>query len=230
MKEKIYLIPGLMTDERLWSRVKPYLDEKYELIHLPIPYSEDFDEINKILDRQINDDKINLLGFSLGGYLATYYAVTFPNKVKRLFLLSSTPSATEQKDIPRREKKLQEAREGNFTSLDENKAVELLEVKNDKQLVMLVCDMFNELGNEAFASQLALTLKREELFNKLNELKIPTYLYYSLEDRLLNHTSVKALENIEHDFKINYRVGTSHNISLEVPKEFCEEIEKWMQI
>lgn len=230
MKEKIYLIPGLMTDERLWSRVKPYLDEKYELIHLPIPYSEDFDEINKILNKQITDEKINLLGFSLGGYLATYYTVTFPNKVKRLFLLSSTPSATEEKDIPRREKKLQEAREGKFTLLDEKKAVELLEVKDDKQLVKLVCDMFNELGNETFASQLALTLKREELFTKLNELKIPTYLYYSLEDRLLNHTSIKALEKIEHDFKINHRVGTSHNISLEVPKEFCKEIEQWMQI
>ncbi|WP_424687262.1 MAG: alpha/beta fold hydrolase [Halarcobacter ebronensis] len=230
MKEKIYLIPGLMTDERLWSKLTPYLDEKYELIHLPIPDSEDFDEINKILDEQIEDEEINLLGFSLGGYIASYYATTFPKKVKRLFLLSSTPSGTEQKDIPRRQKKLEEAREGNFISLDEKKAIDLLEVKDDEELVSIVCDMFNELGNETFTPQLALTLKREELFEKLNELDIPTYLFYSLDDRLLNHTSVKALEGVEHDFKINYRVGTSHNISLEVPRELSFHIENWMKI
>lgn len=230
MKEKIYLIPGLMTDERLWSKLRPYLDKKYELIHLPIPYSEDFDEINKILDEQIEDEEINLLGFSLGGYIASYYAATFPKKVKRLFLLSSTPSGTEQKDIPRRERKLEEARSGNFNLLDEKKARELLEVKDDEELVNIVCDMFNELGNKAFTPQLALTLKREELFEKLNELNIPTYLFYSLDDRLLNLNSIKALEGVEHDFKINYRVGTSHNISLEVPKELSFHIENWMKI
>ncbi|RXJ89033.1 hypothetical protein CRV01_10470 [Arcobacter sp. CECT 8983] len=230
MKEKIYLIPGLMTDVRLWSKLKPYLDKKYELIHLPIPYSEDFDEINKILDKQIEDEKINLLGFSLGGYIASYYAVSFPKKVKRLFLLSSTPSATEQKDVPRREKKLEEARVGKFTSLDEKKAIDLLEIKDDEELVDIVCNMFNELGNEAFAPQLALTLKREELFEKLNKLDIPTYLFYSSEDRLLNHTSIKALKEMEHDFYINNRVGTSHNISLEVPEELIIHIEKWMKI
>jgi len=229
MRERIYLIPGLMTDERLWSRLKPYLDEKYELIHLPIPHSEDFDEINRIIDTQIEEENINLLGFSLGGYIASYYAVTNPKKIKRLFLLSSTPSSTEEKDIQRRQIKLQEAREGKSFLLSENKAIELLEKKDDKELVKIVCDMFNKLGNEVFASQLSLTLKREELFEKINELKIPTYLYYSLEDRLLNHTSIKSLENMNHDFVLNFREGTSHNISLEVPKELSEEIKNWMQ-
>ena len=221
MKEKIYLIPGLMTDERLWSRVLPYLEDKYELIHLPIPYSEDFNEINQILDKKIEDEEINLLGFSLGGYIASYYAIKNSDRIKRLFLLSSTPSETEQKDIQRRKKKLDDARNGEFSFLDNKKAIDLLEVKDDEQLTQVVCDMFNELGNEAFVPQLSLTLKRKELFCKLNELNIPTYLYYSLEDRLLNHTSIKALENIEHDFKINYRIGSSHNIPLETPEELA---------
>jgi len=43
MKEKIYFIPGLMTDIRLWSRLIPYLENDYEIVHIPIPHSEDFD-------------------------------------------------------------------------------------------------------------------------------------------------------------------------------------------
>ena len=53
MKEKIYLIPGLMTDIRLWSRLIPYLQKEYELVHIPIPHSEDFDEIIDILKKGI---------------------------------------------------------------------------------------------------------------------------------------------------------------------------------
>ena len=49
MKEKIYFIPGLMTDERLWKRVIPFLENEYEIVHIPIPRSEDFDEIIDIL-------------------------------------------------------------------------------------------------------------------------------------------------------------------------------------
>ena len=59
MKEKIYLIPGLMTDERLWSRIIPLLKDQYELIHVPIPHTGDFDEIIDILKNleiEINKD------------------------------------------------------------------------------------------------------------------------------------------------------------------------------
>ena len=44
MKEKIYLIPGLMTDSRLWSRIIPLLENEYELVHVAIPHTDDFDE------------------------------------------------------------------------------------------------------------------------------------------------------------------------------------------
>ena len=32
-KEKIYFIPGLMTDIRLWSRALPFLKDDFEMIY-----------------------------------------------------------------------------------------------------------------------------------------------------------------------------------------------------
>ena len=93
-KEKIYLIPGLMTDERLWSRIKPFLQNEYELVHVPIPHTEDFDEIIDILFNLFKEEKVNLLGFSLGGYIASYFAITYPNRVNRLFMVAATPGAS----------------------------------------------------------------------------------------------------------------------------------------
>ena len=105
MKEKIYLIPGLMTDERLWSRIIPLLKDEYELIHVPIPHTGDFDEIIDILFNLFTEDKVNLLGFSLGGYIASYFAITYPNRVNKLFMLAATPGSSSEAEIERRKQK-----------------------------------------------------------------------------------------------------------------------------
>jgi len=228
MKEIIYLIPGLMTDERLWSRLVPHLEDEYELIHFQIPLSEDFDEIIDELDKEIGDKKVNILGFSLGGYIASYYTLKNPNKIKRLFLVSSTPSSTEEKDIPRREKKLKEARSNKFTPLSLEKAKELLEIKDDEQLVHIVSSMFNDLGNDVFVPQLSTTLKREDIFEDLIDLDIPISLFYSTDDWLLNHTSINKILQKDHNFKFITRKGTSHNIPLEFSEELSFHIKDWM--
>ena len=72
-KEKIYFIPGLMTDARLWSKTLPFLEDEFKIVHVPIPNSTDFDEMVEILNNQFKEDKINILGFSLKIYLIIYY-------------------------------------------------------------------------------------------------------------------------------------------------------------
>jgi len=227
MKEKIYLIPGLMTDHRLWHRLEPHLDE-YELVHTPIPLSDDFDEIVQFLDESIECEKINLLGFSLGGYIASYYAIKYPTKVQRLFLVGSTPSATELKDVPRREQRLEEAKKSPFIPLSLEKATELLELKEDEEIAHTMVDMFNDLGHKSFINQLSSTLNRVELFDHLSELDVPIKFFYSSNDRLLNHTSIQKYMNKEHNMELVSRVGTSHNIPLEVPEHLSCEIKDWM--
>lgn len=89
-KEKIYLLPGLMNNELLWERINPILEDKYELIYLPIPLTKDFDDAVKYLDNFIKDEKINLLGFSLGAYLASYYTIKRSEKINRVFSCRNT--------------------------------------------------------------------------------------------------------------------------------------------
>ncbi|MGB5793381.1 alpha/beta fold hydrolase [Poseidonibacter sp.] len=232
MKEKIYLIPGLMTDERLWKRLIPLLEDEYELIHVPIPHSEDFDEIIDILFDYIKEEKVNILGFSLGGYIASYFAVTYPNRVNKLFMLAATPGASNEAEIERRKEKFAVIEKNGFNGLTYEKAQSLVEKKNqnDEDLIKTIQDMFMDLGKETFISQLTSTFNRLDLFHDLVNLDLPIYFYYSTEDRLLNNESIKKLLSTEHNIKIVSREGTSHNISLEEPKELSKQIKKWMNI
>lgn len=229
MKEKIYLIPGLMTDERLWTRLVPFLTE-YEIIHVPIPHSEDFDDIIDFLFDYFKEDKINILGFSLGGYIASYFAVTYPQRINRLFMVSSTPGASNEAEIQRRKEKFVVIEKNGFEGLSYEKAKSLLEDQNkeDEELIKIIQDMFYELGKNTFISQLTSTFYRKDLLNDLLNLKLPIWFFYNTGDRLLNHDVLKKLLSIENNMKIIKREAKGHNIPLEVPYELSEHIKKWM--
>ena len=102
MKEKIYCIPGLMCDERLWSRIEPLLNHIYEIVHIKIPLVSDFDEIVDSIHDIIEDETINLFGFSFGAYISSYFAVKYPHRVTKLFLNAGTPSKMTQEEIIKR--------------------------------------------------------------------------------------------------------------------------------
>jgi pimeloyl-ACP methyl ester carboxylesterase len=231
-KEKIYLIPGLMTDERLWSRLKPFLQNEYELVHVPIPHTEDFDEIIDILFNLFEEEKVNLLGFSLGGYIASYFAITYPNRVNRLFTVASTPGSSNEAEIERRKEKFAIIEKEGFVGLSYEKTVSLVEEQNqnDLELIKIIQDMFMDLGKETFITQLTSTFYRKDLYEELINMSIPIWFYYSINDRLLNQQSIKRLLETKHNIKLISREGTSHNIPLEVPQLLSNEIRKWMKV
>lgn len=229
MKEKIYFIPGLMTDERLWKRVIPLLENDYEIVHVPIPRSEDFDEIIDILFNEIKEEKINLLGFSLGGYIASYFAITYPNRVKRIFMVAATPGATNEAEIERRKEKFAIIEKEGF-GLSYEKALSLVEEtnKNDEDLIQTIIDMFNDLGKNCFISQLTSTFYRKDLFEDLIHQDFPIWIFYSENDRLLNKEALKRLTTTTHNIKMIKREGSSHNIPLEAPFDFASNVKSWM--
>ena len=230
MKEKIYLIPGLMTDNRLWSRIIPLLENDYELVHTSIPHSEDFDEIIDILFNEFKEEKVNLLGFSLGGYIASYFAITYPNRVNRLFTVAATPGNSTEAEIERRKEKFVAIEKEGFVGLSYEKAKSLLEKQNDEESIKIIQDMFMDLGKESFISQLTSTFYRKDLFEDLINLSIPIWFFYSKNDRLLNQEAIKKLLLDNHNMNIISREGTSHNIPLEVPELLSNEIKKWMKV
>ena len=229
MKEKIYLIPGLMTDNRLWSRIIPLLENDYELVHTSIPHSEDFDEIIDILFNEFKEEKVNVLGFSLGGYIDSYFAITYPNRVNRLFTVAATPGNSTEAEIERRKEKFVAIEKEGFVGLSYEKAKSLLEKQNDEESIKIIQDMFMDLGKESFISQLTSTFYRKDLFEDLINLSIPIWFFYSKNDRLLNQEAIKKLLLDNHNMNIISREGTSHNIPLEEPKLLSVYIKNWMK-
>jgi len=82
-KEALVLIPGWATDWRIFDGLE--LDYNYLL-----PIKLDTADFNQALFsrmEQLKINKVSLLGFSLGGFLATEFASAYPEKIAKLILL-----------------------------------------------------------------------------------------------------------------------------------------------
>jgi len=231
MKEKIYLLPGLMTDDRLWKRLKPFLEDDFELIHLSLPLTDDFKEASRELSKTIKDKKINLLGFSLGAYFAAHFTINNPNRVNRLFLVAGTASEMTKDEIEKRKQSLSLARNLKFKGLSDKKVHSLIEEsnKNDEELIKTIKDMFIDLGQDVYNIQMNSTFKRKDLHKEMISLHLPIRIFYSTKDILLNHNSLdKFTSEHKHIIKVS-REGTSHILPLDVPKELNLQVREWMK-
>lgn len=101
--EPLLLLHGFTGDSSSWKNVN--LDNHYKIITIDLighGQTESPQDVNRYkMEQAVNDivsfiqflniDKVNLLGYSMGGRLALSLAMLHPNRVKRLILESSSP-------------------------------------------------------------------------------------------------------------------------------------------
>ena len=88
---EVYCLPGTMCDQRLWDTTQQALGSHIALRHVAIP-SEDSCVNGRSPRAVLPTTPINLLGFSMGGYIACAFALAYPERINRLMVLSNTAS------------------------------------------------------------------------------------------------------------------------------------------
>lgn len=231
MKEKIYLLPGIMTNENLWIDLCPYLEQEYELIHVSIPLKDSLDEIIEELSKKFKNSKINLIGFSLGGYIGTYFSLKYPHLINKLFIVASSPCMFLEEEIQKRKNAISFVKQNGLKELSSKKVLSLLgkDNVNNKSLIKHIQRMYKDMGKDVFISQFTSTLIRKNLLKDLLAFDNVITFFYSCEDRLVNQEFLNNLKLKRKDFIFIKMQGNSHMIPLENPKELSSAIRIWLK-
>jgi len=228
-----------MCNEQLWSKALLHLSaltgHAYEFVHVKIPQNKDFNAISEFLNDYFNEEQVCIIGFSLGGYIAAHFAVTFPHRVSKFFVISNSGCALYPKEEQQRQQIVEFVSRYGYQGMSKARAEQLLDSKNTDQQVLarLTTTMLNmdaELGEAEFISQMRWTSERADLFEPLVRLKIPSVFYYSEADLLVNSLWLDKLQlNNEHCTMICTN-GASHMLPLEKSEELAEHIHVWLKL
>ena len=144
-------------------------------------------------------------------------------------LLGNSACDLPEFEIQKRENIIKHINNFGFKGLAKKKVQSLLDKQNqdNEELILLIQEMYKDLGKEVFISQLSSTLRRKDLKDDLSTLDIPISFVYSKEDILVNIEWINELKSKNQKILFNEFLGSSHMLPLEKPKEVSKMIEEF---
>ncbi len=184
-----------MCDQRLWQSCIKHLSENIELIHIAIPMGNNIDEIITALEKQLPKGKINLAGFSLGGYLATAYALKYPEKVNKLLLISNMSYSLPEAELKERSRTIAFIKKHGYAGIPTKRITALLHPDNinNQDIIHCIREMDTSLGKETLIHQLTVTTQRENLLIKIPKLPFPVKFLIGDSDSLVKLSRIQAI-------------------------------------
>jgi pimeloyl-ACP methyl ester carboxylesterase len=208
-----------MCDQRLWQDCIKHLPENVELIHIPIPMGNSIDEIVATLDKELPRGKINLAGFSLGGYLASAYALKYPEKINKLLLISNMSYSLPDAELKERSRTIAYLQKHGYSGIPIKRITALLhpDKVNNQSIIDCIREMDTSLGKETLIHQLTVTTQRENLLIKLPKLPFPIQFLIGDTDSLVKLSRIDAILRESRLVSLVVLSNTGHMLPLEQP-------------
>ena len=207
-----------MCDPLLWSYIRPELEKQFEFIHLAIPVVDDFESVLSGLQAQLPDEPVNLLGFSLGGYLATCLAELRPDSFKRLLIVSNSPCKLPDAELSQRLQTIKWLSQFPYSGITDKKIEQMLalEHKGSVAIKSIIKTMEQNLGYDCLLKQLTATSERQDKSAEIVSSKIDWHFCFGDEDNLVNFD---WMEQIAKQGINTYQVAKcGHMLPLEQPQ------------
>lgn len=222
-KIRLDLIPGTLCDQRMWSRVAPLLGG-FDLNHVPLHKARTREQMRELIAAH-SAPKTNLVGFSLGAYLAVEYAVAHPERIGTLVLIANSCKGLLPTEAQARKRIVAMLEKNAYSGMTRQRLRELLHPAHmaDESITGVIQQMAVDLGKEVLLAQFTTTIDRVDYMDRLHELPFPVLIVGADGDQLVPAADLRdmasrlpaaRLEMIAQD--------TGHMIPLEAPEPLAD--------
>ena len=232
----IYFIPGTMCDERIWQKLWPCLAPDHQLMHLTLPLSGSMQQVVAHLVEQITASSqgrsFSLIGFSLGGYLASAVSLSFSGQLQRLMLIANTPSALPEEERLQRSSILKNIDRHDYQGLNRARILSFLDATahGDTDLISLIKEMDASFSLAALKHHLNALSEREDLCEQLTQQSVPTWLCYGVSDSLVDRKKMQEMQHSGSNITLQQILHSGHFLPLEQPEQLALQINKWLKM
>lgn len=211
-----------MCDTRLWQPMLSLEEARFKPHFLTIHAGNSIDEIVQHIAIQLPNEPVKLLGFSLGGYLATAFAVRYPERVAELFVVANLPCALPADEVKERSRTVNWIKKHGYRGIPKKRILKLLasNAYDNSAVIELIIEMDKSLGGDVLMAQLRATTQRINLSKQLRSLPINKHFCVGREDTLVNLDDLRQLTLQDKNMHLTVFEQTGHMLPLEQPKAF----------
>lgn len=242
--EPLVLIHGWGLNAKVWSTIVPALQEQYQLwlVDLPgfgrsqpIEKAATLDEMVERVASEIPDHSI-VLGWSMGGLVATKLALDYPQKVTSLISLCSSPKFEAEASWPGIDAKVlsqfQTMLQKDFVkTVDRFLAIQAMGTPSAKRDIQLIREQVSSSPMpqlDALAGGLQI-LDEIDLRDQLSALKLPMLRMYGKLDSLVPKAVIELVSDLIPQSDTYLFSKASHAPFISYPDEFIEVLLTWLK-
>ncbi len=229
VSKTIYFIPGTMCDQQLWlpawQQLRQQCHADFQLIHLVIPTVDNMDDVVGELLKKIIADEAILVGFSLGGYIASAIALALGNRLKQLLIVSNLPKNLPIAEIKQRKRTVAWINQRGYSGIPDKRINDLLHADIQQlnshgyqDIKQTIVDMDRKLGVKVLVHQLSVSMHRPNLLPLLTQLTLPITFLVGDADHLFELTTFKQALKGATNISLKVVANTGHMLPLESPQ------------
>jgi pimeloyl-ACP methyl ester carboxylesterase len=236
----VVFVHGYLDSRHIWDAALPYLPQQYRLIFVSQRGFGDadkpesgFTQIDYVKDLEAFFDKIGvrqatIVGHSMGGLIAHYFAVRNPRKMRKLVLVGTAPTAANSEIV-------------GGTVMDEINALTdpidpvFIRVSQGEQIRSPVPDaVFDAIVAEtrkapARSWQGAMAgMLSEDHAARLAEIACPTLILYGDGDMYFTMADQRELQRLIPQARLKIYAGVGHGLQWEKPAEFAADLTEFL--
>lgn len=221
----ITFLPGLMCDQRLWQTTWPLLSSDIQPNPIQFALHDNITDMTTDIPPSPNQQPIDLVGFSMGGYVALHYALNHPGAVKRLVLIASSAWGLTDAEKKRRKYILSSLKIHGYSGITKQRIGEFVHPDHRKSPAVEVIRAMDEtLGKDTLIAQLQASTYRPSMAEQLNQLDIPVLIVGAAQDQLAAQEVMLAMGEKIPNCKVEIIEGCGHMIPLEAPEQLARAI------
>lgn len=215
---RLDLIPGTLCDERMWARLAPMLDG-FDLHHVPLQQARTREQMRELIAAH-SAPRTNLVGFSLGAYLAVEYAVAHPERIETLVLIANSCKGLLPAEAEARKRIVAMLEKNAYSGMTRQRLRELLHPGHlaDASIAGVIGQMAVELGKEVLLAQFTTTIDRVDYMDRLHTLPFPVLIVGAEGDQLVPAEDLRDMAARLPAARLEMVTApTGHMIPLEAP-------------
>lgn len=227
MSKKILLISGSLCTSELWKHQRELLSG-FDVEELKVIGSESISELAKGY-KPSNHEKVTVIAFSMGGYIALELFRFIPETIERLVIINGSARELCQRGKDERLRSVQLIEKGKFDFLVSRIFKNsIFNADKREQLIPLLQKMAFDIGAENYKKQLLAMINKHEQSFILSEIQCPVLIISGRQDTVMPSERAEHLHANIKNSKLVYLEDCGHIAVLEKPDEVNQILKEWL--
>jgi proline-specific peptidase len=243
--EALIFIHGVGNNHTMWKPHMEYFSSDYKVYAYDMlghgrsvkPSKElytleDFtSQLNTFMD-ELNIESAIIVGFSMGGMIAQAFAISFPERVRKLVIANAVANRNEEerKAVLNRVKLVE--KEGRISVVDRaiNRWFNQDYIKNNPEVVLVIKDRVRHDDDKVYLKSYRLFATADkELWNELDKINAPTLIITGENDIGSNPRMAKQMNEKITNSKVIIVPNVKHMLPIEMQNIFNKHLKEFFQ-